>query len=351
MALKKTNLVIVATPLPADFRGSPQVLFEKIVERLDIQSPSGTNFFVVGDVEPSSNVGPWLKGGTQWWVFSTSAGRYVPLDISESETPPAFIGPNDPGEPGEGDPQIWIRTAQDRIAGLYGWTGTEWKAQSGIINSGSTANRPTVPVDFERYWDTDINVEIQWERGAWRTVSGTPGDVKMVTDTVLSLALTKNPGWAVLGESDQSIRGRFVGMAAKDPGVSPESSFPTDSGITARAAGEKAGEETHILTSAEHEAHTHLMGIKTALAGSTTIKLHRADDGDDITIPSPAPPNFIQSGGNFSKQTGSTGDGATGTALITTRQLTLVNEPNYTTIAAAHNNTPAALFLWHLVKQ
>ena len=82
--LNKTNLVIVSAPLPADFEGTPQEFFEALVERMEIQSPVGTNFFVVGDVEPANDQGPWLKNGNQWYVFSASAGGYVPLDISAS---------------------------------------------------------------------------------------------------------------------------------------------------------------------------------------------------------------------------------------------------------------------------
>jgi len=52
MALNKTNLVIVSAPLPGDFEGTPQELAEAMIERMEIQSPIGTNFFIVGDVEP-----------------------------------------------------------------------------------------------------------------------------------------------------------------------------------------------------------------------------------------------------------------------------------------------------------
>lgn len=353
MPLQKTGLVIKAAPLPLDFLGTPQDLFEAMVERLEILSPVGTNFFIVGDVEPSSDVGPWLKGGVQWWVFSASEKRYVPLDISASLPNLFFLQPDNPGTPGPDDPLIWLRTSQDRIAGLYGWNGAEWKASGNIPNNGTTAQRPTAPAEFEEYFDTDINVLLRFERGAWRTSAGSPGDVKSVTHTTLELALTFNPGWSLLGLNDQSSRGRLIGQASKDPGGTPDASFATDSGITARFAGEKAGEETHTLTSAEHEQHTHLMGSATALNSGNDIRLHRVDDAAEIPIPPIVPPNFFRVDGEGSTngtKTGTAGTGATGTMLITARQLSNSAAPSLTGAALPHNTLPQTLFLWTLVK-
>jgi hypothetical protein len=76
MALQKTNLVIESAPLPATFKGKPDALRKAIVERLLIKSPGGTVFITVGDSEPNSNVGPWLKGGTKMYVYDEVTKRY-----------------------------------------------------------------------------------------------------------------------------------------------------------------------------------------------------------------------------------------------------------------------------------
>jgi len=356
MALNRTNLVLRAAPLPQDFRGTVQNLFEEMVRRLAILSPVGTNFFVVGDVEPSSNVGPWLKGGTKWYVFSESEGRYVPLDITDSLLPQFFVQDANPGTPGPGDPLIWLRTSQNRIVGLYGWNGSEWLASGNITHSGTTANRPSEPVDLEEYFDTDINVLIRWERGAWRTSAGSPGDVKMVTHTVLTEAKRFNPGWEVLGLDDESQRGKFIGMATKDPGVAPVSAFTTQSGITGKAAGEQAGAERVVLNSREIEQHTHEIGHMFALANNQRIRLHRIDDGDTLEIPEPVPPNHYRmnaasdDGGLGDAVAGTAGDGTTGATLITAKQYTEANAAAYTEPAQSHENTPASLWMWTLVK-
>ena len=147
MALNKTNLVLKGAPLPVDFRGTLQEFYEELVRRLSILSPVGTNFFFVGGTEPNSDVGPWLntsQGVGEWWIFSQSEGRYVPISIASSLPQLFFIQDTNPGTPGPDDPVIWIRTNQDRIVGIYGWSGVEWKASANITHSGTTAQRPTM---------------------------------------------------------------------------------------------------------------------------------------------------------------------------------------------------------------
>ncbi len=107
MALQATNLVIQASQLPATFAGKPNDLFRAMIERMRIVSPSGTGFFVIGDNEPPNNQGPWLKGGTQWWVWDEDLKRYVPLDVSESETKWYQIGATTPTT---SEPPLWLRT-------------------------------------------------------------------------------------------------------------------------------------------------------------------------------------------------------------------------------------------------
>ena len=72
MSLNATNLYIQASPIPATFKGTPNDLFSEMIKRMRILSPSGTNFIYIGDTEPTSNVGPWLNNGTQWYVWDTT---------------------------------------------------------------------------------------------------------------------------------------------------------------------------------------------------------------------------------------------------------------------------------------
>jgi hypothetical protein len=351
MALQKTNLVVVAAPLPADFEGQPQDLYTAMVERMEIQSPVGTNFFVTGDVEPSSNQGPWLKGGTKWYVFDLTEGGYIPLDISDSNTTLFTTGPTTPtSPPAVNDALLWLRTSGSRGLGWYAWDGLIWRAIGAVPPSGDTLTRPTAPEDLEQFWDTDINAMVHWERGAWRTVSGTPGDIKFVAHSLLADALTANPGWQYAAKDDQSLRGLVLGVASTDPGVTPVNSFPTDSGISPRESGIKIGVETHVLDTDEIPQHTHLVGHATALNSNNDVFFHRVDDGETIGIPPILPPNHFELKGDGSAngtKLGTAGTGNAGTMIITSRQITT---EAYTGVAVAHENMQPTAFLWLLVK-
>lgn len=256
MALKQTNLYIQMAPLPATFKGTPQDFADTMVRRMKILSPNGTNFIFIGDVEPTSNVGPWLRGGTQWWVWDDTIKRYVPLDISQSETKWYWISASVPPST---PPFLWLRTTTDptdqnpspgAAIGWYEFDGTTWTPFNSVVRSGPTASRPVGPTDFQQYYDTDLGVLIWWERGAWRTVSGVPGDVKFVFFETYDEAIFVNPGWELLGGQNQALRGRVLCGAAKDAGSSPETVFSVGSNITVRGALETFGEDLGIKVDA-----------------------------------------------------------------------------------------------------
>ncbi len=248
-----TNLQIQMAPIPGDFKGTPQDLATLMVRLMKIISPTGTNFFFVGDVEPTSNEGPWLKNGTQWWVFDNDTKRYVPLDISESETKWFHTGN---ATPTDSTPPVWLKTTNDPSEtnpslgdpiGWYVFNGAAWIPYNSIVLSGPTANRPASPVAYQQYYDTDISCLIWFERSAWRTVSGVPGDIKQVAFEVVTEALTANPGWSIFGISNQSLRGRVLVQAAKDSGASPQTVLTVGAGVAVRAAFETYGETDSIV--------------------------------------------------------------------------------------------------------
>lgn len=351
--LFKTNLVLVMSPIPADFEGTPQEFAESMVERMEIQSPVGTNFFVVGDTEPTSNQGPWLKGGTEWYVFSDSEGRYIPLEITGSVQRLFTVGAITPDAPTGDDATIWLRTVSGRVIGWYFWDGSNWRTGGNVSPSGSTANRPSNPTNFEQYFDTDINCLIHWERGQWRTVSGTPGDIKMVTTPTLDDALTNNPGWRYLGELNQTFNGRVLGVATKDPGASPISSYLTDAGVSTRAAGDVTGAETHILGSLQIPQHTHAIGaVSSMTASEKRPKFFRVATGStEITAwPTPVPPNQATTASyTGTHTTGEVPLGDPGAQLVTSRQLSDTIS-SYYTASQAHNNMQPTKFVWTLYK-
>lgn len=245
--MKDTNLLLSVAPLLSTFSGTPAELLVQLVRRAKIVSPSGINFIYIGDTEPTSNVGPWLRG-KKWYVFDDELKRYVPEDISDSETTWYHIGTT---APSVSEPPLWLRTTKDTTEadpsfGLpvswYFWNGTAWAPFNSLVLSGPTASRPVTPVSFTQYYDTDIACLIWYERAKWRTVDGVTGDVKAVLFETLIDALDHNPGWQVLGEGSQELRGRIIMQATKDSGGSPETDLSVGSGLAKRGAFETFGE-------------------------------------------------------------------------------------------------------------
>jgi hypothetical protein len=244
MALVNTNLFIQMAQLPVTFKGTPQELSIEMVKRMRIVSPNGVNFIYIGDVEPTSNVGPWLKGGTQWWVWDDNTNRYKPQDLSASFTAPYAIGNSTPSV---NNPPVWLRTTQDATdlaptsygepIGWYIFDGQAWIPFNSVVNSGSTASRPSSPADFQQYYDTDISTLIWWERAMWRTVSGVPGDVKFVVTSTGAAALTQNPGWTLVSQ----YGGLTPVAATSDPGGAPVTSFPPVTGAPPQIQGAITG--------------------------------------------------------------------------------------------------------------
>lgn len=251
MALKSTNLFVQAAPLPPTFRGTPQELYRVMIQRMKILSPNGTNFIFIGDVEPTSNVGPWLKDGTKWYVWDTEIKRYVPLDISDSLTLPFYMGASTPPN---STPPVWLLTTKDATdvdpshgdpVGWYVFNGANWVPFVSIVLSGPTGSRPANPEEYQQYYDTTIACLIWWERSSWRTVSGVPGDVKHVAYPLLTEALNANPGWNVFGSANQSWRGRLIVQAATDG----ETTLTTDPHVAQRDAFETFGQDQGITAS------------------------------------------------------------------------------------------------------
>lgn len=83
--------------LPPNSKWTPQQLAEAMVQRMRLVTAQTFALFVTGSTEPSSNVGPWLKNGTEWWVWSDSEGAYVAISIPASSLG-YYIGSSSPDQ-------------------------------------------------------------------------------------------------------------------------------------------------------------------------------------------------------------------------------------------------------------
>ncbi len=195
------------------------------------------------------------------------------------------FGPTEPSEDNRDKP--WFQTDEaGNPIGWFSWDGAEWAPIPVTLPFGPTSARPATPSTGAVFFDTDINVELIYERAAWRTASGSPGDVKEVKAASVAAALTQNPGWI----ADPDSIGKFI-MGADD-------STQGDTGGSLEATLVEANLPAHhhddiVLTGSEADngdagnlaivATTQSVGLRT-ITGSTT-----GDTGNgtpfDITPP------------------------------------------------------------------
>jgi len=208
------------------------------------------------------------------------------------------FGPDTPSEDDRDKP--WFKTDEDGVPlGWFSWDGTGWTKQPEVVKSGPTANRPD-GADGLLYFDTDIKALLIYERAAWRTAAGSPGDVKFVKAATIEAAITANPGWI----QDPDSKGRVIGAAG------------AGTSLTARDYGANAGAETHTLSATEVPEHNH------TLPWSQFGGQHQ---------------NGSQTAGIYPVVT----DGTTNTSTV----------PATGTGGLAHNNMQPTIFYWALVKE
>lgn len=351
-----TQFIIVGSPVDPAFRGTPQQFFEHILDRMRILAPFGVTTFVQGSQMPATNQGPWLKDGTQWWVWDDSSKTYIPLDISASLDTQFAIQQT---QPAEASILFWAQTdTANRVIQFWVKSAGSWYAVTSSF--GTTANRPTSPSNYQRYFDTDISCELIYERGQWRTLSGSPGDVKHVTHRTLTEALRYNPGWVEVGSSDLGVsaRGRALFAAHKDPGGTPASSFVPLAGITSRAAGDVFGEETHVLTNHETpgwpETHFHPVGRFQSDSNNDVRLIITSSDPAEDGWKADKEYQLRQCLGEGSSNTYETLPAAEQTnanrGIITGTSMQEHDDPDQPTVDG-HNTIPPGLALWMLVKQ
>lgn len=308
------RLPIVGAPLPASFAGTPQEFFTAVVKRVRAVFPTGQTGFVIQSETPTTNLGPWLKG-SEWWVWDSSTKTYIPLNVDDSLVAYS-ISSTDP-ENGDEIP-AWLQFSGTRALWWNYWTGDEWVVTG--VTRGTTAERPDDAAEFERYFDTDLGVELFFYRRLWRTVDGSPGDIKHVTAATLAEALAKNPGWREIGQyfSDDGVRGRALVAASLEAGQSGSSDGESEGDeLTIREWGEQYGTETHTVTINEFPAHTHE-------SWEDALRFEPDEDGNFAMSLFNAPGPWWYTTGAFTSE--STGDG----------------DP--------HNNIPRTIALWTLVK-
>ncbi len=102
-------LTISIGPLPSGQRYTPQGLVDAINARIKASTQESLALFSVGSVAPTSNQGPWLKNGVEWWVWSDTTGAYVPVQANELTL--GYKAATTAPDPAKY--KLWIRLADD----------------------------------------------------------------------------------------------------------------------------------------------------------------------------------------------------------------------------------------------
>src|SRR6185437_3034536 len=102
------RFVIEGAPLPVNFRGTPQQLFDAILDRIEVQGEG--DLITISDTAPAGNQGPWLKGGTKWYVWDETSSSYIPLDVSDSIHAQIYVGDSGTA-PDPAQFKFWVQTS------------------------------------------------------------------------------------------------------------------------------------------------------------------------------------------------------------------------------------------------
>ena len=124
------------SPLPSDDM-TPQEFADAMVARLTAESTNTISFFAAGSVAPTSNVGPWLKDNTTWYVWSDALGAYTPQTIAPGAL--GYIAQASPG-PDQTVYTFWIQLdGAGKAQSIQYYSGGSWKD----VYQDTFANIPT----------------------------------------------------------------------------------------------------------------------------------------------------------------------------------------------------------------
>lgn len=170
--------------LPATGTLTVQGLYDLFCAQTRIMSGTTFALFTTGSTAPTSDVGPWLKDGAEWMVWSAADGGYVPITVDDQSL--KYIISQD--EPSPYIFQLWFKLDADgQGEGIYlyyngAWTeiykkfgGNQFKVrmsgdQDLVFGSAGTIANRVIEFDTEDY-DQDGT----YDTTVWRFVAPKDG--------------------------------------------------------------------------------------------------------------------------------------------------------------------------------
>jgi hypothetical protein len=120
-------VTIKSSPLPSNFKGTPQQFQDALTARLYLEtSLNSISLVAQGSVAPSSNQGPWLKDGTTWYIWSDATGSYVP--VSADFLTLRYVASPLTAIPDPAKYTLWIQLdAAGQAIGIAYWFNSAWR--------------------------------------------------------------------------------------------------------------------------------------------------------------------------------------------------------------------------------
>lgn len=119
--------------LPEGLDTDPQGLLEAFAARFIITPSVPWSSFTLGAAQPTSDLGPWFKGGQELWVWDDNLATYIPQVINQISLGYKVAA----ADPGAADYQVWF----DTTAGAVKWSnGTTWTDIYTSLRNAVTAN-------------------------------------------------------------------------------------------------------------------------------------------------------------------------------------------------------------------
>jgi hypothetical protein len=90
MGLNNTGYTLRFGTLPAGESYDPQSFADKLAEQAEVLAPPEITPFGTGPSLPTSDSGPFLLNGREWYVWDINTGAYVPATIDVLQIPPSL---------------------------------------------------------------------------------------------------------------------------------------------------------------------------------------------------------------------------------------------------------------------
>mgnify|MGYP003342637890 FL=1 len=142
-----------SSPLPYNWSGNPNEFLSALTARLYLESDEQIALITSGSVMPTSNIGPWLKDGREWYVWDPVSGTYVPQTITALA---AF----------DTIPFKGVSSGAQGISFATDGAGAVDLALTEVFDSGNTFNGSIFTAPVDGYYHFDVKAGLACTAGA-----------------------------------------------------------------------------------------------------------------------------------------------------------------------------------------